>query len=138
MDPFAEHRASRVSDRDDEYHARRLDRVISPERADPFAEGAADPNARTYSEIMREQRLDEEKAQVIKQLEDQKKEELEEKLKAAKRKAEEASKPTAGSAAMEDEQPAKKRGRSVQAVQQNGEKERRGGGKEEEDEGEQH
>jgi hypothetical protein len=120
VDPFAEHRASRVSDRDDEYHARRLDRVISPVRADPFAEGAAvDPKARTYSEIMREQRLDQEKAEVLKQLEEQKKQELEEKLKAAKRKAEEATQAASASAssssAMEDEQPAKKRGRSVAA-----------------------
>jgi len=34
---MAEHRPSRVSDRDDEYKGRRRQQIISPERHDPFA-----------------------------------------------------------------------------------------------------
>jgi hypothetical protein len=37
FDPMAEHRPSRVGDRDDEYKARRRNQIISPERHDPFA-----------------------------------------------------------------------------------------------------
>jgi len=39
VDPMEAHRASRVSDREDEYKARRRARIISPERHDPFAAG---------------------------------------------------------------------------------------------------
>lgn len=39
IDPMEAHRASRVSDREDEYKARRRQRIISPERHDPFAAG---------------------------------------------------------------------------------------------------
>lgn len=39
VDPMEAHRASRVSDREDEYKARRRQRIISPERHDPFAAG---------------------------------------------------------------------------------------------------
>lgn len=36
---MAEYRHSRVSDRDDEYRAKRRNLIISPERHDPFADG---------------------------------------------------------------------------------------------------
>ncbi len=113
VDPFAETRAQRISDREDEYHARRMDRVISPVRADPFAEGASESGSRTYAEIMREQQLDQEKAALTKQLEDQKKQEMDEKVKAAKRKAESASASASSSSGKpsDEEQPLKKRGR---------------------------
>ena len=39
FDPFAEHRRPTIADREDEYRAKRRKMVISPERADPFAEG---------------------------------------------------------------------------------------------------
>lgn len=39
VDPFAEHRRPTIADREDEYRAKRRKLVISPERADPFAEG---------------------------------------------------------------------------------------------------
>lgn len=39
IDPFAEHRRPTIADREDEYRAKRRKLVISPERADPFAEG---------------------------------------------------------------------------------------------------
>ncbi|XP_061411677.1 splicing factor 3B subunit 1 isoform X4 [Lethenteron reissneri] len=38
FDPFAEHRAPRIADRDDEYRMRRRQMIISPERQDPFAD----------------------------------------------------------------------------------------------------
>ena len=38
-DPLADHRVSKISDREDEYRARRRNMIISPERYDPFAEG---------------------------------------------------------------------------------------------------
>ena len=38
-DPLAEHRIPKISDREDEYRARRRNMIISPERYDPFAEG---------------------------------------------------------------------------------------------------
>lgn len=41
-DPLAERRVPRVADRQDEYRARARDRVISPERIDPFMEGTVD------------------------------------------------------------------------------------------------
>ena len=39
-DPFEDRRASRVSDREGDYHKQRLQRDISPERSDPFLDKA--------------------------------------------------------------------------------------------------
>jgi len=39
VDPFAEHRRPTIADREDEYRAKRRKQIISPERADPFADG---------------------------------------------------------------------------------------------------
>ena len=36
---MAEHRRAKISDREDEYRARRRQMIISPERYDPFADG---------------------------------------------------------------------------------------------------
>lgn len=36
---MAEHRRAKISDREDEYMARRRQMIISPERYDPFADG---------------------------------------------------------------------------------------------------
>jgi hypothetical protein len=38
-DPFAERRRPTIADREDEYKQRRLWRILTPERFDPFAEG---------------------------------------------------------------------------------------------------
>ncbi|EDV26242.1 splicing factor 3B subunit 1 [Trichoplax adhaerens] len=71
-DPLAEYRHSRVADRDDEYRARRRNLIISPERHDPFADGGKtpDPKARTYIDIMQEQGLKKEEAEIIKKIHD--------------------------------------------------------------------
>ncbi|XP_074314773.1 uncharacterized protein LOC141650351 [Silene latifolia] len=49
----------KITDRENEYQRRRLDRVLSPDRNDAFAMGDKTPgaNVRTYVEIMREQAL---------------------------------------------------------------------------------
>ena len=36
---MAEHKRAKISDREDEYRARRRMMIISPERYDPFADG---------------------------------------------------------------------------------------------------
>uniref|UniRef100_UPI00358E0A74 splicing factor 3B subunit 1 isoform X3 n=1 Tax=Myxine glutinosa TaxID=7769 RepID=UPI00358E0A74 len=57
IDPFAEHRAPRIADREDEYRARRRQLIISPERVDPFADAGT---ALTYQaeKVHCKQRLD--------------------------------------------------------------------------------
>lgn len=79
----------KVIDREDKYHQRRLNRgALSPERADPFAkpnlpssQGPYKPGAtasnvgvgvkRTYYDIMTEQNLANEKAEIIRKIEKQ-------------------------------------------------------------------
>jgi splicing factor 3B subunit 1 len=39
IDPFADTRARRIADRENEYQSRRRLAIISPARADPFADG---------------------------------------------------------------------------------------------------
>eukprot|EP00002_Diphylleia_rotans_P016267 TRINITY_DN3164_c0_g1_i1.p1 TRINITY_DN3164_c0_g1~~TRINITY_DN3164_c0_g1_i1.p1 ORF type:complete len:1214 (-),score=290.78 TRINITY_DN3164_c0_g1_i1:234-3875(-) len=58
-DPFKQHRTQRISDREDEYRARRRNRIISPERVDPFAMGdqTPNPNLRTYRDALEEKEL---------------------------------------------------------------------------------
>lgn len=85
VDPMEAHRASRVSDREDEYKARRRARIISPERHDPFAAGDQTPAAgvRTYGDIMAEQQLVKEKEAVMRQVAKKMEEEKEEKKRSA-------------------------------------------------------
>uniref|UniRef100_A0A8C4NN35 Splicing factor 3B subunit 1 n=2 Tax=Eptatretus burgeri TaxID=7764 RepID=A0A8C4NN35_EPTBU len=72
IDPFAEHRAPRIADREDEYRARRRQLIISPERVDPFADGGKTPDpkvtARSYTDVMREQHLSKEEREIRQQL----------------------------------------------------------------------
>ncbi|XP_057718978.1 uncharacterized protein LOC130933398 [Arachis stenosperma] len=62
-----------------EYHQRSLNRVISPERHDPFSAGekTPDPSVRTYADVMREQALKREKEETLKAIAKKKKEEEE-------------------------------------------------------------
>nr|CAG4648472.1 EOG090X00GC [Polyphemus pediculus] len=57
-DPLPGRRAP-IAEREDEYRAKRMKMVISPERVDPFAEGGKTPlaGARTFEQIVREQQL---------------------------------------------------------------------------------
>ncbi|RZF48445.1 hypothetical protein LSTR_LSTR007930 [Laodelphax striatellus] len=69
-DPFADRRTKTITEREDEYRQKRRRMIISPERIDPFAEGAKTPDvgSRTYTEIMREQQLKEEETELRKKL----------------------------------------------------------------------
>merc|ERR1719311_1903273 len=51
-------KSDRIADREDEYHARRQGRVLSPSRADAFALGDKTPDVsqRSYKDVMAEQR----------------------------------------------------------------------------------
>ncbi|KAG1676096.1 Splicing factor 3B subunit 1 [Nymphon striatum] len=71
-DPFAEHRIPRVADREDAYRSRARDRMISPERIDPFANGGKTPDAqsRYYAHIMQEMVLNKDQAELRKTLAD--------------------------------------------------------------------
>lgn len=58
MDALADRRRGTIADREEEYKKRRR-AIISPDRADPFADGGKTPDigSRTYTDIMREQML---------------------------------------------------------------------------------
>jgi len=78
VDPFADHRASRVADRETEYHKRKYKRAeLSPERLDPFANAGSSTSARSYTEVMREAEFDKEEAEVNRRVADKEKEERE-------------------------------------------------------------
>ncbi|XP_051195838.1 uncharacterized protein [Lolium perenne] len=78
-------RSQRIIDREDDYRRRRLDRIISPERHDPFAAGekTPDPSVRTYGDAMRESKVQQEKEHVLREIAKKKREE-EEKVKEKK------------------------------------------------------
>ena len=75
-DPFAEHKRPKIIDREDEYRQRKRNAIISPARVDPFANGGATPDigSRGYSQIMREQNLKAEEADLQKQMKERAKE----------------------------------------------------------------
>ncbi|KAE9017200.1 Splicing factor 3B subunit 1 [Phytophthora rubi] len=78
-DPFAEAREAngsgivntRITDRENAYRKRRFERVLSPERGDAFS---AQTPARSYKEIMQTQQLEQERAEVVRKIQ-QKREE---------------------------------------------------------------
>eukprot|EP00064_Thunnus_orientalis_P008260 superscaffoldBa00000973_g8283 len=71
-DPFAEHRPQKIAEREDEYKARRMQMIISPERLDPFADGGKTPDpklqVRSYVDVMLEQNLSKEEREIRQQL----------------------------------------------------------------------
>ncbi|KAL6609304.1 splicing factor 3B subunit 1 [Neocallimastix californiae] len=74
VDPMAEMRPSRkIADREDEYHARRFNRIISPERVDAFSENNNTENARSYSDVMKEAELEREQQRIMKSIAEKKK-----------------------------------------------------------------
>lgn len=76
-------RPSRIIDREDDYRKRRLNRIISPERVDPFALGekTPDPSVRTYADIMREEAHKREKEETLRVIAKKKQEEAERRAK---------------------------------------------------------
>ena len=75
-DPFKEHARPTIADREDEYRARRRAMVISPQRADPFADGGRTPAAdsRGFAQIMKETQLKGVEKDLEKQMRDRAKE----------------------------------------------------------------
>uniref|UniRef100_A0A8C6KUU7 Splicing factor 3b subunit 1 n=1 Tax=Nothobranchius furzeri TaxID=105023 RepID=A0A8C6KUU7_NOTFU len=71
-DPFAEHRPQKIAEREDDYKGRRRQRIISPERLDPFADGGKTPDpkiqVRSYVDVMMEQNLSKEEREIRQQL----------------------------------------------------------------------
>ncbi|EEY69696.1 splicing factor 3B subunit 1 [Phytophthora infestans T30-4] len=80
-DPFAEAREAngsglvntRIVDRENAYRKRRFERMLSPERGDAFGDKTP---ARSYKEIMQTQQLEQERAEVVRKIQ-QKREEQE-------------------------------------------------------------
>ncbi|CAI9088499.1 OLC1v1022835C1 [Oldenlandia corymbosa var. corymbosa] len=64
----------RIIDREDDYRRRRLNRLISPERVDPFLDKTPAPDARTYADIMKEEALKKHKEELLREIHQQKKE----------------------------------------------------------------
>ncbi|XP_063902016.1 splicing factor 3B subunit 1-like [Zophobas morio] len=70
FDPMKEYQIPRVVDRENEYQKRRYARVLSPERSDPFAPQESD--ARTYADVIKEQQLLKEEAELKKKIQERK------------------------------------------------------------------
>ncbi|KAI5683523.1 hypothetical protein M9H77_04751 [Catharanthus roseus] len=68
---------SKIIDREDDYRRRRLNRIISPERNDPFLDKTPGPEVRTYADVMREEALKRQKEETLRQIAKKKKEEEE-------------------------------------------------------------
>ncbi|KAL0359686.1 UNVERIFIED_CONTAM: Splicing factor 3B subunit [Sesamum angustifolium] len=72
---------SKIIDREDDYRRRRLNRIISPERNDPFLDKTPGPEVRTYADVMREEALKRKEEEVKREIAKKKKEEEETKAK---------------------------------------------------------
>uniref|UniRef100_H3G976 Uncharacterized protein n=1 Tax=Phytophthora ramorum TaxID=164328 RepID=H3G976_PHYRM len=78
-DPFAEARESngsglvntRIVDRENSYRKRRFERMLSPERGDAFGD---ETPTRSYKEIMQTQQLQQERAEVVRKIQQQREE----------------------------------------------------------------
>ena len=76
-DPFAGRvESKRIIDREDDYNKRRLNRVLSPSRQDPFAKDndAAGTEARSYTDVMKEAAFQREEQRILQQIAEKKKE----------------------------------------------------------------
>lgn len=65
-------KSGRIADRESDYQKRRFDRVLTPTRADPFAENrkaGANENGVGYREVMEQRELDREEARVMRAIE---------------------------------------------------------------------
>ena len=80
VDVFAAYRHSRVSDRDNEYRAKRLQRVLEPTRMDAFDTSSGKTTGGVgYRDVMMERRLAQEEAAVLREIEKRRREEVERK-----------------------------------------------------------
>ncbi|CAA3000866.1 splicing factor 3B subunit 1 [Olea europaea subsp. europaea] len=78
----------KIIDREDDYRRRRLNRIISPERNDPFLDKTPGPEVRTYADVMREEALKRKEEDVKREIAKKKEEEAAVKEKAKEREAE--------------------------------------------------
>lgn len=75
-DPMAEYRKPTIASRENSYQARRFNKVLSPSREDPFADGGKTPkinrndekNSRTYSDIMKEVSLKNQEKEIYREI----------------------------------------------------------------------
>ncbi|CEM20117.1 unnamed protein product [Vitrella brassicaformis CCMP3155] len=75
-DPFAEHQKDKtIAGREDSYRSRWRQQMLSPERADPFASQTPGPETRSYTDVMKEQQLDKEKGELIRKIQQKKRDE---------------------------------------------------------------
>ncbi|RKP05409.1 armadillo-type protein [Thamnocephalis sphaerospora] len=79
FDPMAGSGPSKIVDRESEYHRRRFQRALSPERRNAFAGAdAADAgDARSYAEVMRQTQLEREEQEIRRKIAEKQKEEAE-------------------------------------------------------------
>ncbi|XP_010520843.1 PREDICTED: splicing factor 3B subunit 1 isoform X2 [Tarenaya hassleriana] len=84
-----------IADREDDYRRKRLNRVLSPDRNDPFAMGekTPDPSIRTYADHMKETALQKEREETMRLIAKKKKEEEEAAEKGQKESAPAAAQP---------------------------------------------
>eukprot|EP00126_Sphaerothecum_destruens_P003350 Sdes_comp17042_c0_seq1m6240 len=71
-DPFAAYQRPKIADREDDYRKRGRERILSPDRIDPFASSSKEASShsqRSYSEVMLETNLEKEKQEVIRKIE---------------------------------------------------------------------
>lgn len=70
---------STIYEREDDYRRRRLNRIISPDRNDAFAMGDKTPDARvrSYADVMREQQLQREMDNTMRNITEKKRKEAE-------------------------------------------------------------
>jgi len=64
-DVFDAYRSKSIAEREDAYHARRRERIISPARSDPFAAAEGGGESRSYKDVMEESSLQRERADVL-------------------------------------------------------------------------
>ena len=73
-DPMQDFGHRKIAEREDRYHQRRMNRALSPERVDAFkpdkaaVKGALVPQKRTYYDIITEQNLENERAEVLRRV----------------------------------------------------------------------
>ncbi|CAA3003568.1 splicing factor 3B subunit 1 [Olea europaea subsp. europaea] len=78
----------KIIDREDDYRRRRLNRIISPERNDPFLDKTPGPEVRTYADVMREEALKRKEEEVKREIAKKKEEEAAAKDKEKEKEAE--------------------------------------------------
>lgn len=75
-DPFSAHKPKTIRDRESDYQLQRFNRIISPERSDPFAMDATPrPHDRTYADVMQDSMVENEQKLVLRKIQQKQQEE---------------------------------------------------------------